>query len=270
MSTEDKSKNIGAPQEERSLVVRQGASGIQRISEGNVLQAVHFSPLLPERLGRLNDVLAPEVNTPIKEISITLFPGKNPIIDTDILPEYAYVAQLKASRSGEASLEILARKSLGDRGLLLKDLQDFVETSFPGKAVRLHAFTDRFKVQTLDDLDEDLFVVTNERARELTEMLMKPSKRVGLTGQEIVGSKYPKSEIRVESLTEALVSMSHRERWNRPARDENDKVTVFHIDRFFYKGTPEDVEAMIDTAVKLFDKDPYYPYRWEDMFPEEA
>lgn len=264
--------NLGGQPEQRSLIVRQGEIGIQRITEGNVLQAVHFSPQLLERLGRLNDVLGPGSATPVREVSITLFPGRNPIIDTDITPESAYFVQLKASRFGRALIEIAATDKLsgGVRGLLLRDIQELIGSNFQGRMTRLHAFRERSGVESREDFDEDLFLVTNDMTRLFTDFIEEPYIRKGRqVGKKITGTRYPKCEVRLEGIADPLLSLTPKARLERSALTTRDKTTIFHVNRFFYQGSPEDVEKMIEVAIQLFNKDPFYPYHSEDKLPEQ-
>lgn len=67
--------------DERSLVVRSEQTSLEGLKGDPFLQRAGFSPQLPERLLRLNDVL---FKPPIESIGIELIPGTTPLITTHV------------------------------------------------------------------------------------------------------------------------------------------------------------------------------------------
>lgn len=167
MTAENRPGVPGGQPGERSLILYPANTTIQNLPESGVLEQVRFSSQFPERLRRLNDVLAIEgERVPISGLSIRLFPGNLPLFETSIRSKYAYYVEIKANAKGEASIELLSseRGRSGDdsRLFLLSDIQNFAQTMFPTRKVRLHAFQRNERKITAGDFDEDLDNVSQQ------------------------------------------------------------------------------------------------------------
>lgn len=269
MVTEGQGDQTPQP-DDKSLVIRSEQTSLSRIAESPVLQILGFSPQFPDRLAKLNDVLG-RATLPVSALEITLFPGKIPVVQTQIEPTRGYFVHLRATRSQEVTLAINHPEEPGPvgQGFTLTDIQDFVQSTFPNRSARFFVYRNLWnEVAADEDFDKDLFALSEDELKPLTIQITSFNPERGTN--QVKGRAYEyHGEIRLGEQKDPLFLVYLFDRFPLEAKSEEEKKTVIlHVIRFVYLANPEDVERVMEAAVKLFDKPSGYPYRWEDSHPE--
>lgn len=236
-----------SPAEQRSIVVHSEQTSMEQVVKNPFLEIVGFSPKLPQRLSRLNDVLlrrdVPHINT----VGILMVPGEIPLITTKISHVSGMRIYVEGGADGLASLEM--KSSSASAAVTIEDIQGFVKKLFPNKEVRVFSRAYQDLEEPIDDLDRDLYAVSSEILKPLNELRLKKGKfgsmlpyytfEVGVSGQDLP----PHATC---LFTFILKTYNQRVGCN--------------ILEFNYKGNVSKVEEVIDRVTELLDKPIYYPF----------
>lgn len=265
MVTENQGGDQTPKPDERSLVVHTKQTSLEDAVNKPFLQASGFSPIFLEQLGRLNDVLT-HIRPPISSVSISLIPGETPLISTSVEHSPLGYRVFVNSNRRTASLSVETLEELDPNfGLPLRDIQDFVRSTFPDISTRLFVSRNLWNdVSADEDLDKDLFTLSEHELKPLTTLIDSADPETG--ARQIKGTRYEhQGEVRLAVQKDPLFLIRFRDRWHHDARTEDDKTVILHILRFLYQGSPSEVEGIMESVAKLFDKPPFYPYRREDL-----
>ncbi|MBI4098310.1 MAG: hypothetical protein HY426_04710 [Candidatus Levybacteria bacterium] len=255
MSDEDQSTNQGGKEREtRSLVVRSEQAPLSTVvAETPFLQQVGFSPLLGQRLARLNEVITSRAAA-LKKVELDMIPGETALITTRLTHDTGYRLHLEST--GEKAQLVISSKEryMPPLALTLADLKTFLGNTFPGKEARFHQFL-KYHVQRdahQDDVEGDI----SELSEEELMKIIHPNK------DDIVETR---GDVDINIGREASLALSILDQFdNRFRAPEIRRRPLLYLLGFAFTGKPDEVEQMIDALNPLFDKPEYYGVRYDD------
>lgn len=255
------SQKDGDHQATRSLVVRSEQTLLIQAAETPFLQQVGFSPMLGQRLARLNETITSRA-AGLEKVAIEMVPGETPLITTQLSHGTGYRLFLE-STGEKASLSIRAQgEFMPPLALTFADVKTFVGSVFPGEEARFHQYlkSDTQRYKHLDDVDEDLHELTEEEINKLVH----PNK------EDILETHGDVDVIVTGPKGEAILVFNIVDQWDyRAVEPDIRRRPIFHLVDFRYAGRPGDVEAMLDGANVLFDKPDHYPFRYDDPWLQD-
>ncbi len=239
-------------QEERSLVVRTEQVGIENIASVPYLEKAGFSPMLPQRLMRLNEVLT-RVSPQIESVGIELIPGRTPLINTSIEHKGGLRAFLKAiPKDKRARFSIDNYDTDLGVNVTLEDIKIFMLTNFPDTKATFYAEGNPNTQEKYDNFHEDLKDVDEETL----DYLLETVPAIG-TYQDAKTLPYFDFQIRISEQEEPLFSFI-LQAGIKP--DTRRRVVACRLFQVHFEGHPLKVENIIDAVSNLLDKDPNYPF----------
>lgn len=266
MVTENQGGDQTPQPDERNLVIRSEQTSLQQMAENPVLAIFGFSPEFPAKLARLNEVLG-RIDLPARTLDITLYPGQTPIIQTYLEPYRGSFVNVRAYRDDQVELTIEHphESTPVGQGFQLLDIQDFLRSTFPNREARLFVSRNLWKsdIAADEDVDQDLQLLNEEALKPITRRIIGPNKKIKGRAYEFSG------EIRLAGQKDPLMVVRFWDRSRYDARDEEDRTVIIHAQKFFYNGSANEIERVMEEATKFFDKPDMYPYRWEDRYPED-
>ncbi|KKR76959.1 MAG: hypothetical protein UU21_C0001G0013 [Candidatus Levybacteria bacterium GW2011_GWA2_40_8] len=255
---EDQPTGQGDNQQTRSLVVRSEQTSLANVAETPFLQQVGFSPLLGQRLARLNETITSRA-AKLRKVKIEMVPGETPLITTHLDHGTGYRVFIE-STGKKANLTIRTRTEDGlytPLGLPLVDVKSFLESAFPEAEVRLHQYLKYGTewAEHKDDLDIDFRNLTEEEINEIIHPNKEdPVDTHGEVDLRINGKKGT-----------AVLRFNINDQWDyRFTAPDIRRRPLFYLVLLGYDGKPEEVEQMIDVVSPLFDKPEYYAGRFDD------
>lgn len=242
---------------DRDIVIRSEQSSIEQVGKNPFLERVGFSPQLPQRLMRLNDVIA---GPPLNSVGILMVPGKTPLITTNVSHDSGIRVYVEGTVHGTASIQLGHKENIVSFALIvaIEDIQDFVKSLFPNSQARIFSRASDDLEEPISGLNEDLYAIGSNVLKSLHEFRHAKKFNPDLPGTPIVlpyhefevivsGQKLPEGARHLLSFH--LISVHY-----------SDEIGCA-IKEFNYEGRPEEVEGVMDKVADLFDKPMLYPFK---------
>lgn len=244
--------------EDRNIVIRSEQTSMEQAIKNPFLEKVGFSPQLPQRLMRLNDVLL-RVAPPISSVGIEIVPGRIPLITTDITHSSGARVFLRGGADRMADLEIESNFS---SGLIttIEDIQVFVKSLFPHKQAKVFSYASEDLKEPIGDLYQDLDTVDSEVLRSFHEF-RESKKKIGILIVNGIGKDFPYINFKIVILNQAFPG--HKDcllAFEVMTVDNSDMVGCC-VSEFSYRGRTKDVEDVMEKVADLFNRTPLYPFR---------
>lgn len=246
---------------ERQLIVRNQATPLSSLGENPYLAIAGFSPLLSERLMRLNEVLPARR---VRSVGIELQPGQTPILNAhvDFDSTRGYKAMVNGF-PGEKRAEIALSGS--GKMVSIDDLKMFATTYLPDQEARLLAPSSARLLEPIPDFDKDLKEVSEDELRTWFEQ--RPANETsgfrsgGVNVDYLYGS--PRAEVILlgQKLPLFLLKFMqvHYDLTTVGCELANSQFDTSSA--FYYTGAPDQVEKVIEGMADLLDKPMVYPFK---------
>lgn len=247
MTPDQRPGNQDPQEEERGLIVR--TTGLKNIAHYPLSEITGFSPELPQRLGRLNEVLSYAVPREIQSIKIEMTPGEIPVFQTEVKHESGYRVTLNIDpRERRGDFTVYTTEKLGlTLVTALEDIKGFIKQNMPDAKAGMLGVPLRKDKSRVEPFFRSLDNITEE------ELLNLVKKADGIPyNLNIILQKYGL----VLELRPLIVHFSNR--------------LGLRVLSLSFKGDAQEVEKIIDATSDLFDKPFSYPFKTPFSDKEEV
>jgi len=245
--TPDQGSSKKDPEEQRGLIIR--STGLKNVAHYPLSEITGFSPELPQRLGRLNEVLSQIVPPEIQSIKIEMTPGEVPVFQTEVKHESGYRVTLDIDpieRRADFTIHTTRENGL-TLVTALEDIKGFVKSNVPDKKAAMVGVPFREEEGKTEQFFKDLDEITEE------ELLSIVKKAEGIPYNFNI---ILQNDVLILKLRPLIVNFSDR--------------LGLRVLSLSFKGDTAEVEKIIDATCDLFDKPFNHPFKTPFSDEEEV